>query len=124
MSTAAKVFPEGTSVLTALEIIASDADDIVKGAIVGMSSMMVLGPKCGLNVATVIGVIVSGTVMDGYMISVTPSVEMAEQPYDKVCESAIIQRFIGVNETGRAVNFVPAGKSAEGMYAGISGLLN
>lgn len=122
--TAAKVFKDGTTISDAMEVIVSDADDIVKGAIVGMFSMLVLVPTYGINVATVIGVTVAGSVMDGYMISVTPSEKTAEQAYDKVCEVAVIQRFIGVNDEGRAVKFVPAGSSAIEKFAGMSRLLN
>ena len=59
--TAAKIFPEGTSVKQAMDIIVSDADDVIKGACVGMFGMLELTPSYGINLSTVVDVQELGT---------------------------------------------------------------
>ena len=116
--TAAKIFQPGTEIKDAVSIIMEDCEDLVRGCIVGVFSALEMLPTTGINLSTVIGVNVTGTgvgldgVYDGYMISITPTEEQANKPYDEVCKTAIFQRFIGVDETGRAKLFTPVGVSA------------
>lgn len=121
--TVAKIFPVGTSPVDAVRIICEDAEDIVKGAIIGMFGTLFIAPSCGVNISTVVDVSVDGfTLMDGYMVSITPTVCDAEQSYDLVCKKAIIQRFIGLNNEGRAVKFLPIGNQYQ--FENISTMLN
>jgi len=115
--TAAKIFPEGTSVKQAMDIIVSDADDVIKGACVGMFGMLELTPSYGINLSTVVDVQELGTnkMWDGYMITITQDEASAQQPYEEVCKVGLLQRFIGVNDEGRAVKFIPVGVHAEKM---------
>ena len=107
----AKVFPPGTTVREALEEILQNADDVVKGAVVGMMGMMTIVPTYGVNLSTVVDVqdLATEELYDGYMISITPSVETASQPYDEVCKVAVVQRFIALDNEGCAFKFLPVG---------------
>lgn len=116
--TTAKVFQPGTEIKDAVALIMEDCEDLVRGCIVGLFSALEMMPTTGINLSTVIGVSVTGTgegldgVYDGYMISITPTVDQANKPYDQVCKTAIFQRFIGVDQTGHAKLFTPVGVSA------------
>lgn len=114
--TKAIVFEDGVTITQALDMIVATSDDVVHGAIMGMVGMLTLLPSYGLNISTVVGVAVEGILMDGYMFSVTQTSKEAEQPYDQVCKTALLQRFIAVDPTGRAVLFVPVDKAVGSKY--------
>ena len=64
-------------------------------------------PSMGLNISTVIDAEVNGKKTNGYTISLTNTIQEANLSYDELCKIAVFQQFIGVNEEGRAVLFVP-----------------
>jgi len=109
--TVVKKFEPEVSVEEAMRIICSNADDLIKDWVIGTFGATVLVPKTGLNLSTVTGITVGDKTTDGYMISVTPAEDTTKESHEEVCEPAIIQRFIGVDESGRAVKLAPAGRS-------------
>lgn len=100
-----KNFP---SVNEGLSEIIDNSNSLVKGAFIGLFSILELMPSYIIVLTTVYKELSYES--DGYVISIVDSPEIAEQPYEEICKKAIIQFFIAVDEYGKAVKFIPIKK--------------
>lgn len=105
-----------------LEIIANilkDGDPFVRGAVAGLLGAVVIAPSTFVAVTRVNGVIdaKSNTVYDGYVLSVINNVSDANTTDDdalnfsEMSKTALLQRFIGLDDDGKAVLFCEYGVS-------------